>query len=297
MLINAQTLRGIYVGFNTIFNKALETVKPLYNRISTVTNSTTDTETYAWLGAIPQMREWIGDRQIKNLTSSGYTIKNKKFEATVGIPRDAIEDDKIGLYNPSIQMLAESAAQHPDKLVFALLASGFKEKCYDKKPFFAEDHPVGNNKGTFSNKGKAALSLESYIAARAGMMSLTDENGSPLAIVPDLLVVPPALEAKAREILVADIVNGTRNTMANTAEVLVAPWLAGNDKAWFLLDTHRPVKPIIVQKRKAPKFVSKTDEKDDNVFLKDTYLYGVDYRGNVGFGFPQMAYGSEGTGE
>lgn len=31
MLINAQTLRGIYVGFNTIFNKALETVKPLYN--------------------------------------------------------------------------------------------------------------------------------------------------------------------------------------------------------------------------------------------------------------------------
>ena len=83
MIVNPQTLRGIYVAFNTLFNKALEEVKPLYKEIATITPSTTEAETYAWLGDIPGMREWVGDREIQNLTASDYTIKNKGFELTV----------------------------------------------------------------------------------------------------------------------------------------------------------------------------------------------------------------------
>lgn len=51
------------------------------------------------------------------------------------------------------------------------------------------------------------------------------------------------------------------------------------------------------QQRKKPKFVSKTQETDDNVFMKKTFLYGVDSRGNAGFGFWQMAYAGDGTAE
>lgn len=293
MIVNPQNLRGIYVGFNTLFNKALTTVDPLYKQIATVTPSTTDIETYAWLGDIPGMREWIGDREIQNLAASGYTIKNKDFELTIGIDRNAIEDDKIALYNPSVEMLAQSAAMHPDELTFALLASGFSAKCYDDKPFFSDAHQMG--KKTASNKGTAQLSLEAYIAARAGMMSLTNSKGRALNIVPDLLVVPPALEAKAREILVADFINGGRNTMQGTAKPLVVPQLAGHDKAWFLLSTSRPVKPLIYQERKKAKFVSLTSETDENVFMKKQFIYGADSRGNAGFGFWQMAYGSDGS--
>lgn len=293
MIISSQNLRGIYIAFNTLFNKAFEEQKPIYEQIATVTPSTTDAETYAWLGDIPGMREWIGDREVQNLSGSDYTIKNKDFELTVGVPRNAIEDDKIGLYNPSIQMLGQSAALHPDELVFALLASGFTEKCYDGLPFFSDAHKVG--KKTVSNKGTAKLTLAAYIAARAAMMSLTNSKGRPLGLIPDLLVVPPALEAAARDILVADFINGTKNTMQGTATPLVAPLLAGNDSAWFLLCTKRPIKPLIYQQRKKAKFVSKTDEKDDNVFFSNKYIYGVDSRGNAGFGFWQMAYGSDGS--
>ena len=188
MIVNQQSLRGIYVGFNTLFNKAFEEVAPLYTEVATVTPSTTDSETYAWLGDIPGMREWIGDREIQNLTASDYTIKNKDFELTVGVDRNAIEDDKIGLYNPSVQMLGQSAAAHPDELIFALLAGGFSEKCYDGQPFFSDAHKVG--KKTVSNKTTAKLSMESYIAARASMMSLTNSKGRALNLVPNLLVVP-----------------------------------------------------------------------------------------------------------
>lgn len=292
MIISTQNLRGIYIAFNTLFNKAFAEVEPQYQKIATVTPSTTDTETYAWLGDIPGMREWIGDREIQNISGSDYSIKNKDFELTVGVPRNAVEDDKIGLYNPSIQMLGQSAALHPDELVFALLANGFTAKCYDGKAFFAADHTVG--KKTVSNKGTAKLTLEAYIAARAGMMSLTNSKGRALGLVPDMLVVPPALEAAARDILVADYIGGTRNTMQGTATPVVIPQLAGNDSAWYLLATSRPIKPLIYQQRKAAKFVSKTAETDDNVFFSNKFIYGADSRGNAGFGFWQMAFGSTG---
>lgn len=295
MIINSQTLRGIFVGFNTLFNKAFEAQKPIYEQIATVTPSTTDSETYAWLGDIPGMREWIGDREIQNLSSSDYTIKNKDFELTVGVPRNAVEDDKIGLYNPSVQMLGQSAAMHPDKLVFTLLGKGFTEKCYDGEPFFSTEHKVGKKKA--SNKGTEKLTLAAYIAARAAMMSLTNSKGEPLGLVPDVLVVPPALDAAARDILVADYINGTKNTMQGTAKPLVAPQLAGHDTSWFLLSTNRPIKPLIYQQRQKAKFVSLTSETDPNVFMKKQYVYGVDSRGNTGFGFWQMAFGSDGSAD
>lgn len=293
MIVNPQNLRGIYVGFNTLFNRALTTVTPLYTEVATVTPSTTDAETYAWLGDIPGMREWIGDREVQNLSASDYTIKNKDFELTIGIDRNAIGDDKIGLFNPSIEMLGQSAAMHPDKLVFSLLKNGFNEKCFDGKAFFSSEHMIGKNK--VSNKGTAKLSLDAYVAARAGMMSLTNSKGEPLDLIPNRLVVPPALEKAALDITEADFINGTRNTMKGTAKPLVVPQLAGSDTAWFLLCTTRPIKPLIYQQRKKVKFVSKTNETDDNVFMSKTFLYGADSRGNAGFGFWQMAYGSDGT--
>ena len=292
MIINPQNLRGIYVSFNTLFNQAFSEQKPTYEKVAAVVPSTSDSETYAWLGDIPGMREWIGDREIQNLTGSDYTIKNKDFELTVGVDRNAIEDDKIGLYKPSIQMLGASAASHPDELVYALLASGFEAKCYDGKAFFATDHEVGKN--AVSNKITSKLSLESYVTARAMMRGYKNSKGRSLALVPNLLVVPPALEAKAREILVAEFINGTKNTMQGTAELHVEPRLT-SDAAWFLLDTSRPIKPLIYQQRKKAKFVSKTAETDDNVFMSKKFIYGADSRGNAGFGFWQMAVGSDGS--
>ena len=47
MIINPQTLRGIYMGFNTLFNKAFEGVTPMYTEVAMVTPSTTAAETYA----------------------------------------------------------------------------------------------------------------------------------------------------------------------------------------------------------------------------------------------------------
>ena len=292
MVVNQQALRGIFTGFKTIFSKAFEGTKPLYDKIATLIPSSAGEESYKWLGNIPKMREWIGDRQVKNLTASDYTLKNKNFEATVSVSKNDIEDDRIGLYNPSVQMLGQSAAMHPDELVFTLLPGGFTNKCYDGAAFFG-DHKVG--KITVSNKGTAKLSTTAYEAARAVIMSFKDDEGKPLKIVPNLLVVPPALEAEGRKLLLADQIDGTTNVNKGTAELLVVPDLAGHDAKWYLLCTSMPIKPIIYQERKKPEFVALTNATDDNVFRRNEYEYGVDSRGNAGYAFWQMAYGSDGS--
>jgi phage major head subunit gpT-like protein len=63
----------------------------------------------------------------------------------------------------------------------------------------------------------------------------------------------------------------------------------GAAPAWFLMDTTRPLKPLIWQPRTAAKFVSMNKDDDESVFTRKEYRYGADMRGNAGFGFWQMA--------
>jgi len=295
MIINQANLSSLYKGFQTIFREAFDSAQSLYPRIATEVPSTARQEEYNWLGRVPRMREWLGERIIQNLSAYSYTIKNRDWEATVAIDRNDVEDDAVGIYTPMVRTLADAAATHPDELVFDLMAGGFSNLCYDDRPFFDNSHPAGEGAAQ-SNKGTAALSVNSYAAARMQMMSLVDEHGRPLNVVPDLLVVPPQLEKAALEILRADLTaNGDSNVYRDSADLVVAPHLSGSPTAWFLLDTKKPVKPFIYQRRKPPVFVSKDSPEDEGVFMKKEYLFGVDSRDNAGYGLWQLAYASDGT--
>ena len=293
MLINSENLSGIFRGFKLLFKQFFDGKTSFWEKLAMKVTSSTGSETYGWLMNIPQMREWLGDREIKNLSADDYTIKNKTFESTVAVPRDAIEDDQIGVYRPAIGMMAEEAKTFPDSLVADLLKNGTTNKCYDKQAFFSGAHKVAKN--NVSNKGTKKLTVDSYGDARAAMMSLKNDEGKPLRIIPNMLVVPPALEGVARKILYAQQIDGTDNIYYHSAELLVLPELAGSDTVWFLLDVSKPVKPFIVQERRAAEFTALDKPDDENVFMKNAYLYGTSWRGNVGYALWQLAYMSDGT--
>jgi phage major head subunit gpT-like protein len=220
MLITATALDALRTGFRNDFNTGLTGVKPDWDKVATRVPSTTKSNTYGWLSDWPRLREWIGDRQVKSLSESAYTIPNKSFESTVGVGRDAIEDDEFGIYGPMMSSMGQAAGELPDDLVFSLLAAGFETPCHDGQNFFDDEHPGGED-GTWSN-----------VQAGAG-------------------------------------------------------------EAWFLLDTTRPLKPLIFQERKKPEFVSMTKIDDEAVFTAKEFRYGVDSRAAAGFGFPQLAFGSK----
>lgn len=226
MIINRANLATMFTGFKAAFQKAFDGAPIDYDQIVTEVTSTTSTEEYGWLGQTTRFREWIGDRVIQAIKQHGYTIKNKAFENTVGVPRTAIEDDQYGVYSPLMAQLGQDAKEHPAELVYALLKAGTTELCYDGQPFFDADHPVLNAAGD---------------------------------------------------------------------EVSVSNTGGGSGTPWFLLDTTRMIRPLILQKRKPYNFVRKDSETDDNVFHSNEFIYGVDARLNVGFGLWQLAYHSAQT--
>ncbi len=226
MIINKANLSILHTGYKAAFANAFAGAAIDYDLLVLEVKSGTAIETYGWLGATTRFREWIGDRVVQNLGLHDYSIKNKSFENTVGVPREAIEDDQYGIYSPLMAQLGQDAKEHPAELVYALLQGGFAGKCYDGQYFFDTDHPV--------------------IGA-----------------------------------------NGQETSVSNVQ--------GGSGTPWYLLDTTRMIRPLILQKRKPYNFVAKTAETDDNVFDRKEYVWGVDARLNVGYGLWQLAYASKQT--
>ncbi len=142
MIVNAGNLSTLYTAFKAAFQGGLGQAATQYGEVATTVPSSTGTEEYGWLGAFPNVREWVGDRQVKNIRAHGYSIKNRDFELTVAVPRPSIEDDQYGVYTPMMTEMGRAVAAHPDRLVFELLSQGHAQLCYDGQYFFDTDHPV-----------------------------------------------------------------------------------------------------------------------------------------------------------
>ncbi|MER3383305.1 Mu-like prophage major head subunit gpT family protein [Pectobacterium aroidearum] len=228
MIINQKVLSAIYLNIKTVFNQRAEKSTPLYPQISTKVPSTTKSNVYPFLGSFPSLREWVGERVIKSLSAYSFSIENRKFESTISISREDIEDDNIGMVASMVSDMADASAHHPDELLFELIKQGFNKKCYDGQPFFSPTHVVtiGTEEKTVSN-----------------------------------VQVP-----------------------ANTSD---------EKPLWLLLDNTRPINPFIWQERIPYDIQQITDGNESLSFMTDEYFYGVRGRGNMGYGFWQMAFASK----
>lgn len=151
MIINRSNLSAMFIGYKMTFQQAFDGAISDWDKIAMQVPSKTSQEVYPWLGQTTRFREWIGDRVIQNLKTHDFTIKNKPWENTVAVDRDTIEDDTYGIYKPFIASLGQDAKQHPDEMVFSLLASGFSKACYDGQYFFDTDHPVVQADGSIGS--------------------------------------------------------------------------------------------------------------------------------------------------
>ncbi len=284
MIINNGTIQALRTGFNTSYRTGFTSAPTFYNQFATTVPSNTDIETYGWMTQLASMREWLGPRLVRNLGEAVYTLTNKDFELTIGVGRNQIEDEKLGIYSTLFEDMGASARKWPDQIVKTALQAGTSATTFDSVAFFASTHPLnpaGNQSNNFTG---TALSADNYATTRAAMMGYTGADGEVMGVMPNLLIVPPQLEKTARTILNADFVgNGETNVMKGSANLLVIPQLANQATTWYLADTTRPIKPLVFQQRKAPEFVSRTDLDSDSVFHRKTFEFGVDSRGAAGY--------------
>lgn len=300
MLINKANLSIIFINLKTTFNNAFQEAPSQWEQTAMLVPSGSSQNDYNWLSGFPRMRKWIGEKAIKSLEAFKYSIINDDWEATVEVNRNHIEDDQLGIYVPQAQMAGFSARQLPDEIVADLKNNGFTSLCYDGQMFYDTDHPVAGV--SVSNKLTVALSAAtpaaaaaSYGAARIAILSFKDDEGRPLALIPDVLEVPPALEATANMLMTSDkLSDDSPNPYKGMATVLVNPRLT-SATAWFLHVTNMPVKPFIYQERKAPVFVEQTDPQADDVFNRKLFKFGAEARAAGGYAFWQMSVGSTGA--
>ena len=66
----------------------------------------------------------------------------------------------------------------------------------------------------------------------------------------------------------------------------------GGSGYWYLLDTTRPLKPLILQMRQEPTFVNMTRMDNERNFMMRELMFGVEARANAGYGLWQTAYSS-----
>lgn len=73
---------------------------------------------------------------------------------------------------------------------------------------------------------KQTLDTTNYQAAREALFSMKGDNGRPINVMPNLLVVGPSNEKEALELIQAErLANGATNVYRGTAKVLVCPYL------------------------------------------------------------------------
>ncbi len=161
MIINAATLSALRVGFKKNFQDGFSEITPEWDKIAELVTSSSKSEAYGWLNDYPDMREWIGDRVVKDMMENAYVIENKPFESTVGVKRTDVEDNTLGGTAIRMTGLGRAAARKPDQLVFGALAAGFSTLCFDGQNFFDSDHPVyANHDGTGTESTVSNIQLE-----------------------------------------------------------------------------------------------------------------------------------------
>lgn len=284
-------------GLRSEFFDRLENTKTYYQDLSTRIASTTDAETYRWLGTVPKMREWGTGRLAKGLRAESYSVENLKYESTIEVDRDEIADDQTGQIRIRVGELAQRAGTHKDYLLSQLLIDGASNAClaYDGQPFFSETHVSGHSgaQGNDLTFAAAAQSNEptteefkgALKQAIAQMLGFKDDQGEPLPMTAGGLVcvVPPTMLFTALEAVNATVINQTSNVLEGAARVIALPWLT-TVTTWYLLKTDGVVRPFIFQDREPVEFGALTENSEEG-FRREKLLFGVRARYRMAYGY------------
>lgn len=270
-------------------------------------------ETYKWLGQVPQMREWIGGRQAKGLRENGITIPNIKYESTLEVLVDEIRRDKTAQVMLRVSEQARRAVSHWNKLLSALIAAGTSGLCYDGQYFFDDDHAEGDS-GTQKNlltatevtalnvstaaAPTAAEMVNAILGVIAYMMAYKDDQGEPMnedAREFVVMVGTPATWSALMGALGSSVVVSGGAAVTNVLSTLDGfrirgeynPRLSALTTQMVIFRTDSDVKPLIRQEEQ-PIHMSAVAEGSELEFNEDKHHYGIKAIRNVGYGYWQM---------
>ena len=292
-------------GLRKVFFQTYAEVPEQFSKIYNVLKSNKAKETDYGLGAFG---DWT--KRTSELSEVTYgkispglerTYIHEAFTAGFMISRELYDDEQYGQMNKMAAALARSGRAFIEKTAAKPLIQAFSDgkssgssdvNIYDGKTLISDKHPlVDGGSKTGSNLVTGALTDANLKIALKCMRETVDEAGNLISARAKKLVVPPALEYQAREILNSTQTAGTdlnnTNSVKGMLDLVVYDYLGadagGSDTAWFIID------PTLCELnffwRVKPEF--KSDEDFDTLVAKYRGYFrfscGVsDWRGIVG---------------
>lgn len=301
------------MGAGTLSSRAI--IGEFYNRlqmdlgmgwipdVSMLFQSNQESESYAWLGMAPTMREWIGGRNAKGFRENGITIRNKTFEGTLEVLVDEIRRDKTGQVMLRVAELAQRTNSHWASLLTTLLVAAEDAVCYDGHYFFDTDHSEGGS-GTQDNDltGAAATNTQptaaeaetALMACVSAILGYKDDQGEPMSegasnfriMIPTVYISPFAAVLN-NEFIAAGQSNIVKNIDGFKFTLSVNPRLSSGAK-FYVFRADGLTKPLIRQEEEEVS-VSAIAEGSELEFRENKHQYGVKAIRNVGYGYWQHA--------
>lgn len=293
--------QAIFTNLDLSFQRAVVTTPSWASKVGTKVPSTSRSTRHGWLSKVGKLKEYINEKTVERLATRDYIISNKKFELTIEIPEEDLEDDQVGMFGKTAEMIGMQAAKWPDDMLLTAIQTGKVALCYDGQPFFNGSHPVNVDKsglGTFSNLITATpLTVGNFGIVWQKMMQFQGDDGRPLPVMPFLTIVDPTNAVIIRQILNNTLVGvnttgspggvaAIGNVLQGMTDSLVIPELGNEPGVWYMAATLGGINPLIYQVRKEPVTTPLTAASADNVFWHDKLIWGTKARGNAGYTFP-----------
>lgn len=231
---------------NQAFNRRASLLSTLFN----VQTSTRAYEAVSGVGAIG-IDAWknyknagvISEVDFDQMYKATYT--HVEYPLDFSIERKTIDDTNFNEVFRVSDRIGDSAAVFRESQAASVFNNATSASFVgaDGVALASNSHPLSPMKTGSVQDNLYALSLtrDNLRTVREAMMAFTDDNGNKMAVTPNLLLVPPALEDDAIEIVNSmqnpNNANNTANPMFGRFQVLAWHYLTDSNR-WFLIDSN-----------------------------------------------------------
>ena len=215
-IVNLAIRKAANTSFFSTFGEAVK-VQPWRKGAGYLGGNGKVTEYFNWLGEMSGVKRWLDERQIRALQTMSHQATALRWEDTIGIEVNALNEDGP-LIKQRIPVMAQKFAQHPNKVFFDFLkagdgmqaAGGAKATypyagCFDTQTFFSNSHPVYSpdiGVGTTNDNITTGTAVDTvahiqadFDSAIQGFYNLILRDGTPIFDdIPEPLIVYCAAE-------------------------------------------------------------------------------------------------------
>ncbi len=249
-IINEGWADALEPGIREWFYLGLKRRPTLREQLFNVIPSGKNTEHFENFGAIAP-DAWRNFQKSGKVSSVGFdrgyktNITPGEFIVELPIQRSFLEDNLYSQIMQPTMQLGDSYTLLTETDAASVFNNAFSASYLggDSVALCSDSHPNGPDvSGTQDNNGTLALTKANVDTVRQAMMAFKDDKGGLVSVVPDTILVPPALESDA--LVIAKSVNDPTsannaiNPQAGRFNVVVWHYLSDGN-AWFMIDSIR----------------------------------------------------------